>query len=60
MRQMHHDLRELVDKYVKMAKRMGASSLLAQLLTSTDLSYNANVMATPLPPKFKVPPNGDV
>lgn len=37
-----------------MAKRMGGSSFVDQLLTSTDLPYSAEVMATSLPPKFKV------
>lgn len=46
---------ELKDKYAKMAKQMGLSSSVDQLLTNTDLTYNAEVMVVPLPPKFKVP-----
>lgn len=47
---MHLELRELEDKYVEMAKQMGVSFLVDQLLTN-----NAEVMIVPLPPKFKVP-----
>ncbi|XP_040992588.1 uncharacterized protein LOC121239400 [Juglans microcarpa x Juglans regia] len=38
-----------------MAKRMGGSSSVEQLLTRTDLPYREEVMVVPLPPKFKVP-----
>ncbi|KAF5447575.1 hypothetical protein F2P56_033117 [Juglans regia] len=38
-----------------MAKQMGVSFSVDQLLTSTDLPYSAKVMAAPLPPKSKVP-----
>lgn len=54
-RQMHHELRELVDKYAKMTKKMDTSSSLNQLLTSTDLPYNVEVIVALLPLKFKVP-----
>lgn len=39
-----------------MAKKMGTSSSVDHLLTSTDLLYNAEVMVVALPPKFRVPP----
>lgn len=38
-----------------MAKRMGTSSSVDQLLTSTNLPYSAEVMVVPLPIKFKAP-----
>lgn len=53
-RKMHQELHSLMKKYEEMAKKMGASLSVDQLLTSTDLPYNAEVMAAPLPPKFKV------
>lgn len=53
-RQMHHELQGLMDKYEDMVKRMRGSSLVDQLLTSTDLPYSMEVMAALLPLKFKV------
>lgn len=44
-----------MDKYEEMAKKIGTSSLVEQLQTSTNLPYSAKIMAVPLPPKFKVP-----
>ncbi|XP_041026942.1 uncharacterized protein LOC121267140 [Juglans microcarpa x Juglans regia] len=38
-----------------MEKKMDTPSTVDQLLVSSDLPYNAEVMAVPLPPKFKVP-----
>lgn len=52
---MHLEFQELRDKYEEIAKQMGRPSTVDQLLISTNLSYNAGVMAIPLPPKFKVP-----
>lgn len=53
-KKIQHELHNLIDKYEEMARKMGASSSMDQLLTSTDLPYNAKVMAMPLPPKFRV------
>lgn len=52
---MQYELHDLMGKYEEKAKRMGASSLVDQMLTSTKLPYGAEVMALPLLPKFKVP-----
>lgn len=52
---MHHELHNLMDKYEKMAKRMGASSLVDQLLTSIDFPYSVEVIVMPLPSKSLVP-----
>lgn len=41
-------------KYEEMAKKLGASSLVDQLLSSKDLPYIAEVMAVLLSLKFKV------
>lgn len=49
------ELQELGDKYVEIAKQMGTTSIVDQLLVSTDLPYRARVMVVPFPPKFKVP-----
>lgn len=43
-----------MDKYEEMAKKEGASSSVDQMPTNTNLPYSAEVMAMPLPPKFKV------
>lgn len=44
-----------MEKYEEMVKRMGASLSIDQLLTTTDLPYNADVMAALMSSKFKVP-----
>lgn len=54
-RRMHLELRELGDKYAKIAKWVSAPSTIDQLLGSTDLPYSARVMAVPLLLKFKIP-----
>lgn len=59
-RQMHHELWELMHKYTKMAKKMSASSFIDQLITSTNLSYKAEIMVAPLPPKFLSSPDRDI
>lgn len=51
---MHLKLHELRDKYAKMIRWIGTMSTVDQLLTSTDLPYNIEVMAVPLPLRFKV------
>lgn len=51
---LHDELRNLVDKYEEMAKKMGGSSLVEQLFNCTDQPYSAEVMAIPLPSKLKV------
>lgn len=38
-----------------MVRKMGTPSSIDQLLTSTSLSYNEEVMVVPLPPKFRIP-----
>lgn len=43
------------DKYVEIAKQVGAPSTIDQLLNYMDLPYSAKFMVVPLPPKFKVP-----
>lgn len=43
-----------MDKYKEMFKKIRASSLVDQLLSSTDLPYSVEVMEMLLPPKFKV------
>lgn len=43
-----------MDKYEEIVRQMSASSSVDQLLTSTDLPYNAEVMVMSLPPKFRV------
>lgn len=40
---------------MEMTKKVGASSLVDQIITSTNLLYSAEVMAMPLPPKFRIP-----
>lgn len=52
---MHQDLRHLMDKYEEKAKKIGMSSSVDTLLNDNDLTYNTEIMAVPLPPKFKVP-----
>lgn len=54
-RTMHHELRSLIDKYEEITQRIGALSLVDQLLNSNGLPYSAEVMAAPLSPKFKAP-----
>lgn len=54
-RKLHDKLRSLVDKYEEIARRMRGSSFVEQLLNRIDLPYGEEVMAVPLPPKFKVP-----
>lgn len=53
-KKMHQNLRSLMDKYKDMERRIGAYSLVDQLLTSTNLLYSVEIMAIPLPPKFNV------
>lgn len=50
---MHGSLWDLMEKYV--AKQVGSSSLVDNLLNSMDLKYNREIMMVPLTPKFKVP-----
>ncbi|XP_042939510.1 uncharacterized protein LOC122274547 [Carya illinoinensis] len=52
-RKLHHDLLSLLDKYEEMAKQIGTASSLYQLLASTNLSYNVEIMVVPLPPNSK-------
>lgn len=52
---MQYELCDLMDKYGIMAKWVEASSLVDQMLTNTNLPFNAEVMAMPLPSKFRVP-----
>lgn len=40
-KRLHDELRNLVDKYGNMAKKMGGSSSVEQLLNRTDLPYSA-------------------
>lgn len=54
-KKIHHELCSLMEKYEEMARKMGVSLLVDQLLTSTDLPYSVEVMATSVPPKLKVP-----
>lgn len=53
-KKMHHYLRSLLDKYEEMVRRIGALSLVDQLLTSMNLPYSVETMVVPLPQKFKV------
>lgn len=53
-KKMQYELRDLMGKYEEMAKRVGASSLVDQMLTGTNLPYSRELMAMPPPPKFKV------
>lgn len=39
-KKMHHDLHSLMDKYEEMANKIGTSSLVDQLLTSTNFPYS--------------------
>ncbi|XP_041019355.1 uncharacterized protein LOC121261165 [Juglans microcarpa x Juglans regia] len=43
-----------MDKYEEMTKKIGTSSLVDQLLSNTNMPFSAEIMAMPLPPKFKV------
>lgn len=54
-KKLHDELRSLIDKNKEMAKKMGESTSMDQLLNRTDLLYNEEVMAVSLLPKFKVP-----
>lgn len=54
-KKLYDKLRNLIDKYEEMARRIWGSSLVDQLLNRTNLPYILEVMAVPLPPKFKVP-----
>lgn len=54
-KKLHDELKILVDKYEKMAKRIEMSCSMEQLLNHTDLPYSNEVMAVPLLPRFKVP-----
>ncbi|XP_040996195.1 uncharacterized protein LOC121242392 [Juglans microcarpa x Juglans regia] len=53
-KRLHHDVCSLMDKYEEMAKKIGTSSSVHQLLSNTNLSFSAEIMAMPLPPKFKI------
>lgn len=44
-----------MDKYVKMAWKIGASSFIDQLVTSTNLQYSVEILAMPMLSKFKIP-----
>lgn len=52
---MQHELHDLMGKYKEMVKKVGTSSSVDQMLTGTNLPYSMEVMAMPLPPKFRVP-----
>lgn len=54
-RKIHYSLRHLMDKYEKMATKMGTSSSIENLLNNTDLPYSIKKMMVPLLSKFKVP-----
>lgn len=43
-----------MERYAEMAKKMGVSSFMDQLLTGTDLPYRVEIMAAPLLAMFKV------
>ncbi|KAF5481765.1 hypothetical protein F2P56_002393 [Juglans regia] len=47
-------LRNLKGKYEEIARKLGTLSTMDQLHTSTGLPYMEEVMAVPIPPKFKV------
>lgn len=51
-RNMHKELRNLKEKYKEMVRKIGTSSLVDKLLTSSGLLYSEEVMVIPLPPKF--------
>lgn len=51
----HLMLRGLMGKHKEMAKRMGGSSSVDQLLSSTNIPYSIEVMAITLRPKFRTP-----
>lgn len=53
-RKMHHDLRNLTDKYKEMVKRIGTALLVDHLFNSTNMPYSAEIMVVPLSPKFKI------
>lgn len=52
---MGNELSSLMGKYEDMTKRIEGSSSVDQLLSTTNLPYNAEVMVVPLPPKFRTP-----
>lgn len=52
---MHHDLQSLMEKYEEMAKKIGTSSSINLLLSSTNLPFSAEIIVVPLLSKFKVP-----
>lgn len=48
-----HDLRNLMEKYEEMAKRIGTSLSVDHLLNSMDLPYSLGITMVSFPPKFK-------
>lgn len=46
---MQSDLRNLIDKYKEMTKKIGTSSSMDSLLNGMDLLYDSVVMTFPLP-----------
>lgn len=51
---MHEELHIIVDKYEEIAKQIGKSSIVMQLLNQTYLSYIHDIIVIQLLPKFKV------
>lgn len=51
----HHNLRSLMDKYEEMVRKIGESSFVDQLLSSTDQPYSVEIMVVLLPSKFELP-----
>ncbi|XP_042964564.1 G-type lectin S-receptor-like serine/threonine-protein kinase At1g67520 [Carya illinoinensis] len=54
-RKLHNQLKNFIDKYEEMSRKMGGSSFIEQLLNRTNLLYNDEVMAITLSSKFKIP-----
>lgn len=51
---MHEELHIIVNKYEEIAKQIGKSSIVMQLLNQTYLSYIHDIIVIQLLPKFKV------
>lgn len=54
-KKLHHDVCSLMDKYEEMAKKIGMSSSVDQLLSNTNLPFSMGILTMSLPAKFKVP-----
>ncbi|XP_035545937.1 uncharacterized protein LOC118348424 [Juglans regia] len=55
VKKLHHNVCSLIGKYEELAKKIGTSSSVDQLLFSTNLPFSAKIMTMPLTGKFKVP-----